>query len=73
MALIVGTFLVGIYGGYFAAAQGILLVGVMGALLPETMQRMNGAKNLLTLVVNIVAATATRSSRSTGSTGRPPV
>ena len=48
----------GIYGGYFAAAQGILLVGVMGALLPETMQRMNGAKNLLTLVVNIVAATA---------------
>ena len=30
----------------------------MGALLPETMQRMNGAKNLLTLVVNLVAATA---------------
>ncbi len=57
-ALIVGTFLVGIYGGYFAAAQGILLIGVMGALLPETMQRMNGAKNLLTLVVNLVAATA---------------
>jgi hypothetical protein len=57
-ALIIGTFLVGIYGGYFAAAQGILLVGVMGALLPETMQRMNGAKNLLTLVVNLVAATA---------------
>ena len=56
--LIIGTFLVGIYGGYFAAAQGILLVGVMGALLPETMQRMNGAKNLLTLVVNLVAATA---------------
>ncbi len=58
IALIVGTFLVGIYGGYFAAAQGILLIGVMGALLPETMQRMNGAKNLLTLVVNLVAATA---------------
>jgi uncharacterized membrane protein YfcA len=57
-ALMIGTFLVGIYGGYFAAAQGILLVGVMGALLPETMQRMNGAKNLLTLVVNLVAATA---------------
>lgn len=56
--LIVGTFLVGIYGGYFAAAQGILLIGVMGALLPETMQRMNAAKNLLTLVVNAVAATA---------------
>ncbi len=58
VTLIIGTFLVGIYGGYFAAAQGILLVGVMGALLPETMQRINGAKNLLTLVVNVVAATA---------------
>ena len=33
VALVVGTFLVGIYGGYFAAAQGILLIGVMGALL----------------------------------------
>ena len=43
-------------GGYFTAAQGILLVGVMGALLPESVQRMNAAKNLLALVVNIVAA-----------------
>ena len=55
-ALVFGTFAVGIYGGYFTAAQGILLVGVMGALLPESMQRMNAAKNLLTLLVNIVAA-----------------
>jgi uncharacterized membrane protein YfcA len=54
--LVFGTFAVGIYGGYFTAAQGILLVGVMGALLPESLQRMNAAKNLLTLVVNVVAA-----------------
>jgi uncharacterized membrane protein YfcA len=54
--LVLGTFGVGVYGGYFTAAQGILLVGVMGALLPESMQRMNAAKNLLALVVNIVAA-----------------
>ncbi|WP_424808222.1 sulfite exporter TauE/SafE family protein [Rhodococcus sp. 27YEA15] len=54
--LTTGTFLVGIYGGYFTAAQGILLIGVMGAILPETLQRMNGAKNLLSLLVNIVAA-----------------
>lgn len=59
MALVViGTFAVGIYGGYFTAAQGILLIGVMGALLPESMQRMNAAKNLLSLVVNVVAAVA---------------
>ncbi|OBK88066.1 hypothetical protein A5649_16345 [Mycolicibacter heraklionensis] len=57
-ALVVGTFVVGVYGGYFAAAQGILLVGVMGVLLPESMQRMNAAKNLLVLIVNVVAAVA---------------
>ena len=56
--LVAGTGAVGVYGGYFTAAQGILLVGVMGALLQETMQRMNAAKNLLSLVVNVVAAAA---------------
>jgi len=57
-AVVIGTFAVGIYGGYFTAAQGILLIGLMGALLPESMQRMNAAKNLLSLLVNIVAAAA---------------
>ncbi|RDH76553.1 sulfite exporter TauE/SafE family protein [Mycolicibacterium moriokaense] len=57
-ALVLGTFAVGVYGGYFTAAQGILLMGVMGALLPEDMQRMNAAKNLLSLIVNVVAAVA---------------
>ncbi|MGI9123244.1 MAG: sulfite exporter TauE/SafE family protein [Mycobacterium sp.] len=55
-ALVLGNFAVGIYGGYFTAAQGILLIGVMGALLPEDVQRMNAAKNLLSLLVNLVAA-----------------
>jgi uncharacterized membrane protein YfcA len=58
VALVIGTFVVGIYGGYFTAAQGILLMGVMGALLPEDVQRMNAAKNLLSLIVNVVAAVA---------------
>jgi uncharacterized membrane protein YfcA len=57
-ALVAGTFAVGVYGGYFTAAQGILLVAAMGALLPESMQRMNAAKNLLSMLVNIVAALA---------------
>lgn len=57
-ALVFGTFAVGVYGGYFTAAQGILLMGVMGALLPEDVQRMNAAKNLLALIVNVVAAVA---------------
>ena len=54
--LVIGTFAVGVYGGYFTAAQGILLVGLMGVLLPESVQRMNAAKNLMVLVVNVVAA-----------------
>ena len=58
VALVALTFAVGVYGGYFTAAQGILLMGAMGALLPEDIQRMNAAKNLLALVVNIVAAVA---------------
>lgn len=56
--LVVVTFAVGIYGGYFTAAQGVLLIAAMGALIPEDMQRMNAAKNLLSLVVNVVAAVA---------------
>lgn len=58
VVLFVCTYLAGVYGGYFAAAQGILLVGIMGVLLPESMQRINAAKNLLSLVVNVVAAAA---------------
>lgn len=57
-ALVAATFAVGVYGGYFTAAQGIMLIAAMGALLPEDMQRMNAAKNLLSLVVNVVAAAA---------------
>ena len=51
-----GTFAAGVYGGYFGAAQGVLLVGLLGALLAEGLQRVNGIKNLLSSVVNGVAA-----------------
>jgi uncharacterized protein len=53
---VVGTGLAGVYGGYFGAAQGVLLVGLLGALLPESLQRVNAAKNFLASVVNGVAA-----------------
>jgi uncharacterized protein len=53
--LYVLIFLVGIYGGYFTAAQGIMLVGVMGLLLADPLQRLNAFKNTLTAVVNLVA------------------
>jgi uncharacterized membrane protein YfcA len=52
----VGTLLAGVYGGYFGAAQGVLLMGLLGPLLTETLQTVNGIKNVLSLVVNACAA-----------------
>ncbi|MEV7776503.1 sulfite exporter TauE/SafE family protein [Kitasatospora sp. NPDC086791] len=54
--LLAGVFLTGIYGGYFGAAQGVLLMALMGMLLQEDLQRINGVKNALALIVNAVAA-----------------
>ncbi|MDN5668904.1 MAG: sulfite exporter TauE/SafE family protein [Renibacterium salmoninarum] len=54
--LTVLVFLTGVYGGYFVAAQGILLVGIFGILLSGTMQAANAMKNVLVLAVNVVAA-----------------
>ncbi|MCW2995397.1 MAG: integral rane protein [Conexibacter sp.] len=54
----VAVALCGVYGGYFGAAQGILLLAVLGLGLDDTLQRVNAIKNLLTLVVNGVAAIA---------------
>lgn len=51
-----GTYAAGVYGGYFGAAQGILLIGLLGILLPEPLQRLNALKNVLSLIVNSVAA-----------------
>lgn len=48
--------LTGIYGGYFGAAQGVLLMAVLGIGLQETMQRNNATKNVLAALVNGVAA-----------------
>ncbi len=56
IALIVGVLLAGVYGGYFGAAQGVLLIGILSALLPLRLQQINGIKNVLGLVVNLVAA-----------------
>ncbi|OMI34884.1 sulfite exporter TauE/SafE family protein [Streptomyces sparsogenes] len=55
-ALFVGLMLASVYGGYFAAAQGIIYMALMGMLLDEPLQRLNAAKNVLVAVVNAVAA-----------------
>jgi uncharacterized membrane protein YfcA len=55
-ALTVGVLVAGIYGGYFGAAQGVILMGLMSALSSEPIQRLNGFKNVLATLVNAVAA-----------------
>jgi uncharacterized membrane protein YfcA len=47
---------VGIYGGYFGAAQGIILLAALRFLIPDDLQRLNGLKNVVVGVANGVAA-----------------
>jgi uncharacterized membrane protein YfcA len=49
------VFATGIYGGYFGAAQGILLLGILGVALPQGLQRTNALKNVLAGLANGVA------------------
>ncbi len=50
------TFLTGVYGGYFGAAQGVLLMAFLGIFIDEELQRLNAVKNVLAGLVNAVAA-----------------
>ena len=50
------VYVAGIYGGYFGAAQGILLLAILGLALPDDLQRVNALKNVLAGIVNGVAA-----------------
>ncbi|MFC4046932.1 sulfite exporter TauE/SafE family protein [Dactylosporangium siamense] len=54
--VVAGVYVLGIYGGYFGAAQGVLLVGLMSVLTSDDIQSVTGLKNLLTTAVNVVAA-----------------
>ncbi len=49
------VFATGVYGGYFGAAQGVLLLGILGVALPQGMQRTNALKNVLAGLANGVA------------------
>jgi hypothetical protein len=48
-------YVTGVYGGYFGAAQGILLLAILGIALPQSLQRSNALKNVLAGIVNGVA------------------
>ena len=54
--LLAGITLASVYGGYFAAAQGIVYTSLMGLRLDDDLRRLNAIKNVLVAVVNTVAA-----------------
>jgi uncharacterized protein len=54
--VLVLVYLTGVYGGYFGAGQGVLLIAILGLGLAESLQRINAAKNVLAGLVNGVAA-----------------
>ncbi len=51
-----GTFLGSIYGGYFGAGLGVVLLALLGLAVPDDLVRTNGLRSVLSLVVNLVAA-----------------
>ena len=54
--LFIGVYLTGVYGGYFGAAQGVILMSLLGIFLDDQLQRLNAAKNVLALLVNGASA-----------------
>lgn len=49
------VYITGVYGGYFGAGQGILLLAIFGVMLPQSLHRSNALKNVLAGTVNGVA------------------
>jgi uncharacterized membrane protein YfcA len=49
------VYVTGVYGGYFGAAQGILLLAILGVALAQDLHRTNAVKNVLAGLVNGVA------------------
>ncbi len=54
-AVLACSFLAAVYGGYFGAGLGIMLLAVLGAFLPDDLQRLNALKGLLSLLISAVA------------------
>jgi uncharacterized membrane protein YfcA len=54
--LVVPVVLVSVYGGYFGAGLGIMLLAVLGIVLHEPLDRLNALKQVLALAINATAA-----------------
>jgi uncharacterized protein len=55
MLLRIGIFLTAVYGGYFGAAQGVILIAILAICIDDHLQRLNGFKNVAVGFVNLLA------------------
>jgi uncharacterized membrane protein YfcA len=55
-ALRAGIFLSAVYGGYFGAAMGVLMISLLAVFLKDDLQRINAVKNVLSTLINAMAA-----------------
>ena len=53
--LLLAVYATGVYGGYFGAAQGILLLAILGLALDDALQRLNATKNVLAGLANLLS------------------
>ena len=56
LGVLFGVYLTGIYGGYFGAAQGVILIAILATFVDQHLHRVNAMKNVLAALVNAVAA-----------------
>ncbi len=56
IALWLAVALIGVYGGYFGAAQGVLLIAILGIGLAEPLLKINAIKNVLATIANAIAS-----------------
>lgn len=55
-AVVAGVFAIAVYGGYFGAAAGVILLAVLLATTTETLPQSNAMKNFVLFLANLVAA-----------------
>jgi uncharacterized membrane protein YfcA len=51
-----GTFAASVYGGYFGAGLGVMMLAILGLALPDSIVRTSGLRTALSILVNGVAA-----------------
>lgn len=56
LGLLVAQFVVSMYGGYFAAGLGVMMLAILGAFMAEDLHRLNALKSALSLIVGVISA-----------------